>query len=78
KQIYQFLSAFFLISLLINHQSLYFVLFTSLFFILLHKNQQFFEDLKTYKNQSSTLMALAICLYFFYLRAILPILPSNL
>ncbi|PCJ18215.1 MAG: hypothetical protein COB02_11545 [Candidatus Cloacimonadota bacterium] len=78
KEVYQFLSSFFMIALLINHQTLYFVLFVSLFLNLIISNPKIFEQLKSYSKDSNALLTISIFLYFFYLRGITPILnPSS-
>ncbi|MCO4783292.1 MAG: hypothetical protein KC646_13280 [Candidatus Cloacimonetes bacterium] len=73
-QITRFVTFFFFIALLINHQSLFFVLFACLFILVHLLNPRLFDQLKALNDQHNLLVGFAIVLYFFYLRAVLPII----
>lgn len=73
-----FIISFFFIALILNHQSLLFVLFTCLYLLTYLLNPKAFEQIKLSAEKFSSLIGLAIFLYFFYLRAILPIVQSNI
>lgn len=69
-----FIISFFFFATLLNHESLLFVLFTCLYILSHILNPKVFDQVKTTAGQYNPLICLATFLYFFYLRAILPLL----